>query len=159
VASIDCQTADLADVTNDQLLDYIAENWEVAPNLISELRQRLTAEEIFVLPVSVSDAIRQYFGGGRRTFDAMTKRIRFAYKVWQGKYGPWTPEQAEYAESLVLWAVNRAATAENPTHARPRVYTSLDLIMHHETTHAGFKAREGETVDIAAHLASLGVSA
>lgn len=141
----------LADYTNEQLVGAIA---LCAADVRDELLRRLSApeEETFVLPVSVSEAIRNHFGSGQRTFTAMVKRVRFAYKVWQGKYGPWTPEQAEYAEELCLWAINQAAQGTNPGHARARAYTCLDRILHDERTHEGFKRREGDTFDISADI-------
>jgi hypothetical protein len=118
--------------------------------VIDEIHRRLgdKEQEVFVLPVSVTEAIRNHFGSGKRTFDAITKRVRFAYQVWQGKYGPWTPEQADYAEELCLWAINRAPNGTSPGHSRALVYTALDRIVNHEQTHQGFRRREGESIDI-----------
>jgi hypothetical protein len=122
--------------------------------ILAELRERLgrEQEEVFVLPVSVTEAIRNHFGSGQRTFTAIAKRVRFAFQVWQGKYGPWTPEQAEYAEELCLWAINQASRGTNPGHSRALVYTQLDRIVNHENTHEGFKRREGESIDITNEL-------
>lgn len=146
---------DVETLTGSELVDRVRGAFEPTDprhylDALDEIERRLNApeQEIFVLPVSVTEAIRNQFGSGKRTFDAMTKRVRFAYKVWQGKYGPWSPEQAEYAEELILFCVNKASLAVTPGHARASVYTWLDRIIHHENTHEGFKRREGETFSV-----------
>lgn len=144
----------VGELTNEQLIAQlflcVDPTDPVTAPLVCEVERRLAdkEEQVFVLPVSVTEAIRNQFGSGRRTFDALTRRVRFAFQVWQGKYGPWTPEQAEYAEELCLWAINRAPNGTNPGHSRALVYTALDRIVNHENTHEGFKRREGESIDI-----------
>lgn len=151
---------DPATLTSDQLVDLTDEmiaghtTYVAREAVVEELRRRLSRpeEDVFVLPVAVTEAIRSNFGSGRRTFDAVSKRVRFAYKVWQGKYGPWTPEQADYAEEIVVFCINKASAGMNPGHARAIVYTWLDKAVHHENTDAGFKSRQEEQVSILADL-------
>jgi hypothetical protein len=143
--------ADLSSLSAETLVGMIA----VCPTDVrDELLARLRAkeEQVFVLPVSVTEAIRITFGSGKRTFDAVTRRVRFSYRVWQDKYGPWTPEQGEYAEELCLWAIRQASKGTTPGHSRALVYTAFDRIRNHENTDAGFKRRAAETVDITAEL-------
>lgn len=144
---------DLTTLTADTLVEMA----DAPDDVSAELLRRLAApeEDVFVLPVSVTEAIRTQFGSGRRTFDAISRRVRFAYKVWQGKYGPWNPEQADYAEQLVVFCIAKASTYGTPGHARAGVYTWLDRVVHHEDTHSGFKRREGELVNITHELGAL----
>ena len=119
--------------------------------VLDEISTRLSAagDEAFVLPVSATELIRAITGGKKRSFDALSRRIRFAYRTWQGKYGPWTPEQGDYAEELVVWALEGAKAQPNPIASAQR---RLELLVNHENTDKGFKAREGARVDITLDL-------
>lgn len=150
--------------TGEQLVEYLelalttggARN--ILPDekaVLNEIASRLAeaGDEAFVIPVAACDRIRELFGGGRRTFEAMERRVRFAYRVWQGKYGPWSPEQADYAESLILWALDEPTLSRcDPGHRRALAYTRLDRIVNHENTHKGFTSREAAGVDITLDL-------
>lgn len=144
---------DLTERTTDSLFEEVAPSLTgAALDALDELRRRCQeANDLFYLPLAVEARIKDTYGAGRKTFDAMTRRIRFCFKVWQGKYGPFTPDQAAYAEELALWAL---AAADGETEAgakRAKVLYRLDRIVNHESTDAGFK-RRGNTVDISVEL-------
>lgn len=102
------------------------------------------------MPVALTDAVRQVFGPGSRTFTAISRRCQHAYRVWEEKYGPWTPEQAQYAENLVVAAVTRSSGV------RAHCYAAFDAAVHHETVDAGFKRRGAErSLDIDRELEQL----
>lgn len=125
---------------------------------LGEVERRLAApdEAPDVLPQAIIDRVLQLFGPGRRTFEAIEKRCFFALKVWDGKYGPLLPEQHEYAVGVLLWALDPAKLGSlEPGHRRASAYTRLDLCVNHETTHAGFKNRQGELVDVSDALKHL----
>lgn len=106
----------------------------------------------FVLPQGVTDAVRHAFGPGSRTFSTIGRRVEHAFRVWEEKYGPWTPAQAKYATDLCV-----AAVAREPN-SRALVYSRLDSIVHHETVDAGFKRRAGAaTLDLNSELDQLAV--
>lgn len=124
--------------------------------VLDELESRLASlegEEVFCLSVAIIDQIRAMFGPGSRTFTAIEKRVRFAYQVWQGKYGPFSPEQAEYAEKVILRALGSAEHLTDPGHRRALVYARLDGCVNHEMIDAGFKARAARGLDIQQELA------
>lgn len=149
---------DLSAFTTDSLWEELEGHLvdaHTALGIVRELRSRFDTQERPVewhLPVSVSDRVRALFGPGDRTFKAILRRYRFAMRVWDGKYGPLNPEQAEYAESVILWALN-----VDPNHPNPRaaVYERLDRVVHYERVHQGFLSRASATVDITAQLAEL----
>lgn len=106
--------------------------------------------DVFRMPDAVVDAVRDAFGGGSRTFGVIQRRVAHAYRVWEEKYGPWTPEQARYACDLTVAAVTREPRE------RPLVYSRLDSMVHHETVDAGFKRRAGlVTLDVNRELDGL----
>ena len=142
---------DLTDRTTDSLFEevelYLHEN-AAAEAALDELRRRCQeADALFYLPLAVETRIRETFGGGKRTFDSMTKRARFCFKVWQGKYGNFNPEQAIYAEQLVLWAFQAADGVTDAGEKRAKVLERLSRIVNHETTDQGFKDR-AKTIDV-----------
>ena len=89
-----------------------------------ELRRRIvTGDEIDLVPIDFIEAIRRHFGHGSRTMDAMLARARFALQVWQEKYGPLNPEQHEYANQLLVSAVEcgiKYAPDEKAKNYRPK---------------------------------------
>lgn len=106
--------------------------------------------EPFVMPGPLSDAVRDVFGPGSRTFGAISRRCAHAYRVWEEKYGPWSPEQAQYAQDLVVAAVTRSGGE------RARCYAAFDRSVHHETVDAGFKRRSvASTLNLADELDEL----
>ena len=148
------ETIDLTERTTDSLFEEVvaalADNQ--ALTAADELRRRCQeANELFYLPLAVEAKIKDTYGTGRQTFDAMTRRIRFCFKVWQGKYGPFTPDQAAYAEELALWALGAADEAKEAGEKRAKVLYRLDRLVNHESTDAGFK-RRAQTVDITVEL-------
>lgn len=155
-------TGDLSQLSTEELLkplrsvipatDFGFELESILVEVERRIGERDAEPDPFVLPVPIIDRVLVLFGPGRRTFDAIGKRCKFALKVWDGKYGPLTPEQHEYAVGVLLWALDVPATHPNP---RAAVYERLDRVVHHERTHAGFRAREGELVDVSAALGEL----
>lgn len=149
------ETRDLTDVPTDTLFDEVLDALGENPHVqaaLDELRRRChEADDLFYLPLTVEAKIQEVYGSGRRTFESMTKRIRFCFKVWQGKYGPFTPEQAEYAEKLALWALGAADGVTDAGEKRAKVLYQLDRLVNHETTDQGFKTRQ-RTVDISVEL-------
>jgi len=115
-----------------------------------ELRRRIvTGDEIDLVPIDFIEAIRRHFGHGSRTMDAMLARARFALKVWQEKYGPLNPEQHEYANQLLVSAVECGIKyAPDEKAKRPMVYTWLDRIVNDERGHEGFMRRRTQGVRI-----------
>lgn len=156
---------DLSQLTVEQLLEPFrnlvaerkpAEDWMVArlDELASRIENRTPDNDPFVLPVSLTDRIRELFGPGRQTFLAMEKRCKFALKVWDGKYGPLTPEKHEYAVSLLLWALDARVIQSHPN-GRACAYERLGRVVNHERTDDGFKSREGALVDVSQQLGEL----
>ena len=146
--------------TGEQLVEYLehalssggARN--ILPDeqkVLAEISTRLAdaGDVAFVLPVAATELIRELTGGKKRSFDALSRRIRFAFRVWQGKYGPWSPEQADYAEELVCWALRSAKAQPNPIAS---AQVRLEQVVNHENTHKGFTSREARGVDITVDL-------
>ena len=125
-----------------------------AYRVLGELENRLDTkeEEQFVLPVNVVDAIKVAMPkAGMRTFQAVERRCKFAWKVWDGKYGPLNPEQAQYAVALLVWCIRHGASlhAQHGGPApQPYVYKQFDRIVNHENTHEGFVRRQADTLDV-----------
>lgn len=156
--------ADLSGHTSRELFEYLEDQLSdgvrrqsvdrYAYVALSELEDRLNAqeEEVFVLPTEVVSALKDaYPKAGKRTFEAVEKRGKFAWQVWSGKYGPFTPEQASYAVSLLTYCITkgsencRKASASSPL---PFIYSLFGRVINHEDTHSGFQRRAGESIDI-----------
>lgn len=146
---------DLTDRTTDSLFEEIVSalgDDAHARHVADELRRRCQeADELFYLPLAVEDKIRTTFGPGDQTFQAMTRRCRFAMKVWQGKYGNFNPEQAAYAESVLLYAISAANGLHGAKAKREAAYGQLSRVVNHERTDEGFK-RRAKTVDVTVDL-------
>lgn len=100
-------------------------------------------EDVFVWPQKVFDAALALFGPrmyarGGRTFRVLDARVKHACRVWDDKYGPWTPEQAEYAADLLASAFVAPRIEGNPYAS---VLSRLDRIVHHDRVHQGFLRR------------------
>lgn len=121
-----------------------------ALTLLDELRARMvTGDEIDLVPIDFIEAVRRNFGLGSRTMNAMLARARFALKVWQEKYGPMNPEQHEYANQLLVSAVECGIKyAPDESVKRAMVYTWLDRIVNDERGHEGFLRRRTPGVKI-----------
>lgn len=157
-------SVDLTDLTARELCEYLGEQLahgvryqlidRYAYLALNELEKRLDTkeEEAFVLPVAVVDEIKRRLPkAGMRTFQAIEKRCKFAWKVWDGKYGPLTPEQADYAVQLLAYCIRRGAelhAAHGGPAPQPYVYKQFDRILNHENTHEGFQRRAAQTIDI-----------
>ena len=146
---------DLTDCKTDQLFEELGaalgENAHLLA-VVDELARRCReADELFYLPLSVETKIRETYGSGQRTFDSMCRRVRFCFKVWQGKYGNFNAEQALYAEQLMLWALGHADGVTAAGEKRAKVLYQLDRLVNHESTDAGFK-RRAQTIDISVDL-------
>lgn len=108
------------------------------------------------LPEPVVAAVRRELGPGRRTFDAVGRRVRHAYRVWDEKYGPLNGDLDSYAAGLLAWCVSKAGDVTGDGHKRARVYLYLDGIVHDERVHAGFLRRSSDrVVDVDSELAEL----
>jgi hypothetical protein len=125
-------------------------DFRVALGLYEELRRRIsTNDEIDLVPIDFIEAVRRHFGLGSRTMDAMLARARFALKVWREKYGPLNPEQHEYANQLLVSAVECGIKyAPTEQAQRAMVYTWLDRIVNDERGHEGFLRRRTQGVRI-----------
>lgn len=118
--------------------------------VLEELRSRIvTGQDIDLVPIDFIEAIRRHFGMGSRTMNAMLARARFALKVWNEKYGPMNPEQHEYANQLLVSAVECGIKYSPDDGAkRAMVYTWLDRIVNDERGHEGFLRRRTKGVRI-----------
>jgi len=118
--------------------------------IFDEIRARIvTGDEIDLVPIDFIEAVRRHFGFGSRTMNAMLARARFALKVWQEKYGPLNPEQHEYANQLLVSAVECGIKyAPDEGARRAMVYTWLDRIVNDERGHEGFLRRRTPGVRI-----------
>lgn len=144
---------DLTDRTTESLLDEVAAHLEPAGQAaLDELRERFrTVDDLFYLPLAVETRIRETFGSGKRTFDSICNRSRFCYKVWRGKYGEFNPEQAVYAEQLILWVLDAAKGLTDEGAKRAKVLYRFNHVVNHEDTDEGFK-RRAKTVDVRVDL-------
>ena len=149
-------TGDILDALEEWLDDgangviKTSQDFKGAVALFTELRRRIvTGDEIDLVPIDFIEAIRRHFGFGARTMDAMLARARFALKVWGEKYGPLNPEQHEYANQLLVSAVECGIKyAPDDKAKRPMVYTWLDRIVNDERAHDGFIRRRTQGVRI-----------
>lgn len=154
-----CTTRELCEFLGDELANGVRYSnvHRYAYVVLNELEKRLEAkdEEKVTLSVTVTEKLREAVGAKKRSFDASYKRACFALKVWQGKYGPLTPEQAQYADQLLVHAIrrgvhnyHRAKLSGSKTQLPGYVNAQLDRIVNHENTHEGFQRRAAETLDI-----------
>lgn len=133
----------MIEASTDSLLDRLelmADGIEEANEIIAELRRRLAIEEEFIVPVAVVEAMKKSMPfAGKKTWDAVTRRCRFCYRVWKDKYGPWNLEQAQYAESVLVWCIGQAEGRQFG-----KLYAAFQRVLNHEDVHAGFLRRAGE---------------
>ena len=129
----------MTDLSNAQVLAElraICGGHERATELLDELTDRLN-EEDWVVPTEVMSLVRQKYPQ-RRTIEAVSRRCRFAHRVWSEKYGPFNFEQGRYAIELMLYIINSSA-------GHAQMYGRFDEMLNHETVDAGFKRRrDGE---------------
>ena len=138
---------DLLKLVRSELSDYeqsyggvSAEAWAA----LAELEARSAEEERvgFEWPQKVYDAALSVLGNGvanrsGRVRKALDRKIRHALRAWDDNYGPLTPEQADYAATVL-------ASCFQPQWKLPQIYVRLDRVVSHETVHNGFVRRAGD---------------
>lgn len=106
-----------------------------------------TEEEDRLWPEDVFAAALEVFGnavyGNGKVRKALSRRISFAYAVWNDKYGPLSPEQEEYAAEVLAAAIRSGGKAAKGAAPYALVYSRLLDAVNHETVHGGFQKRSG----------------
>jgi hypothetical protein len=74
------------------------------------------------------------------TRKGLDRKIVYALQVWDEKYGPLNPAQADYAAELLASRFNTEPEVDLDL---PLVYVRLDEIVHHDVVHRGFLKRAG----------------
>jgi hypothetical protein len=137
-------------------------------DLISALRAEVTDDGHILLdklevelklhfwPGQVFEAAVELFGPAlnnpkSRNRLSLDRRIRHALTVWDSKYRPLTPEQEQYASS-VLCAALRSGEEAWAELGKPKSPTLIACVLNrladmvnHEKVHDGFKRRSGRT--------------
>ena len=129
--------------------------------IISDLRHEVTEDGHVLLDKLVAELAVQYlpqqtfntaeelFGGSiynptSRTFQSLSRRAQHALRVWNERYGPFTQEQAEYADSVLAAALRTAA--RDAAGDRSKLFrfaqAQIGRMVNHETVHAGFLRRQ-----------------
>lgn len=107
-------------------------------------------------PLGVREVAEQAFGGSihnpsGRTFGVIDRRIQHAFGVWGRRY-QMNPEQMEYAESVLTWAISHAYRADKPyPYNLTAICNQLERVVNDMRVHEGFK-RRAEFVDVRAAL-------
>lgn len=117
-------------------------------------------EETWLWPVPVLEAAVAVLGPSLynrkgQMFKALDRRIQHAHRVWQDKYGPLTPEQAQYEEKILVNCFSSAEATQGDSPIQAVVQSRLSQALHHERVHAGFVRRAASTVDVSDQLRDL----
>ena len=128
------------------ITDLRAEVTEDGHILLDKLMEALGVQ---YLPQKTFDTAEELFGGSiynpeSRTFRSLSRRVQHALRVWSERYGPFTQEQADYADSVLAAALRSAArdAAGNRSKLFRFAQAQIGRMVNHETVHAGFLKRQ-----------------
>lgn len=160
--------APLSAQTHEELLDVISGvlDWvngdpraKEAEAAVAELRHRMSPGAYW--PQKTFEAAQTIFGPAvfntaSRTYQALDRRIRFALRVWDEKYGPLTPDQEIYADDVLASVLRKAQADAGGAKAKlwPYAQAGIGRVVHHDRVVDGMRKRAGY-VDPAAILAGL----
>ncbi len=126
--------------------------------VLDELEQNLG---LSYLPQRTFAAAAEIFGGSiynpaSRAHKSLSRRVQHALRVWAEKYGPLTPDQYGYADTVLEAALRSAAREAAGDRSKLFSYAQAQIgrVVNHERVDAGFKARQ-ETVDVGDVLAEV----
>ena len=112
-------------------------------------------------PDAVFQAAEEVFGPAvyartGRTYQALDRRIRHAFRTWEDKYGTLSPRQTEYAAELLVHAIKKGAAdaAGDRSKLYRFVQAGIGRVVNHERVHEGVKRRQ-EIVEVGDVLAEV----
>lgn len=126
---------------------------------VEELRHRLSPGAYW--PQATFEAAHTIFGGailntGSRTYQALDRRIRFALRVWDEKFGPLNDDQERYADEVLAAVLRKAQREAAGTRVKlwPFAQAGIGRAIHNDRVADGMRKRAGY-VDPSAILAGI----
>ena len=100
------------------------------------------------LPQRTFAAATEIFGGSiynpaSRSHKSLSRRVEHALRVWAEKYGPLTPDQADYADHVLAAALRSAAKEAAGDRSKLFAFAQAQIgrVVNHERVHEGFQRR------------------
>lgn len=131
------------------------------PSVNSLFDQLEDALGLSYLPQRTFAAGAEIFGGSiynpaSRAHKSLSRRVQHALRVWAEKYGPLTPDQYEYADTVLEAALRSAAKEAAGDRSKLFAYAQAQIgrVVNHERVHEGFQ-RRAETVEVGDVLAGV----